>query len=202
MFDAQSIFEACAATTDTSSHVESIQGPHYDPLSSNVFARCTESLVSWWLFWLVWWLARSWALVTDCEAYVFTPSMLAGSCSYILIDWASSQQPGPLCLTRSGWGGFAYSLDETSMKMRGRPSLILAWHWLPGQQGLDCSAKWLHSIWSLRHSMTCVITQNNTGYNKADCCISALLDWPTIEYWEFFCKLGEVSIASTAACSP
>lgn len=31
-----------------------------------------------------------------------------------------------LCLTRSGWGGFAYSLDETSMKMRGRPSLILA----------------------------------------------------------------------------
>lgn len=186
MFDARSIFEAYAATTDTSSHVESIQGPHYDPLSSNVFARCTESLVSWWLFWLVWWLARSWALVTDCGAYVFTPSMLAGSCSYILIDWASSQQPGPLCLTRSGWGGFAYSLDETSMKMRGRPSLILAWHWLPGQQGLDCSAKWLHSIWSLRHGMTCVITQNNTGYNKADCCISLLLDWTTTECWEFF----------------
>lgn len=99
--------------------------PHYDPPSSNVFARCTKSLVSWWLFRLVWWLARSWAPMKDCEAYVFTPSMLAGSCSYIPIDWASSQQPSPLCLTRSGWGGFAYSLDEMSMKIRGRPSPLL-----------------------------------------------------------------------------
>lgn len=180
---------------------QSIRAPHYDPPSSNVFARCTESLVSWWLFWLVWWLARSWALVTDCEAYVFTPSMLAGSCSYILIDWASSQQPSPLCLTRSGWGGFAYSLDEMSMKMRGRPSLIQAWHWLPGQQGSDCFAKWLHSIWSLRHSV-CAITQNNRGYTKANCCVSALLDWPTLEYWEFFCILDEGSIASIVVCSP
>lgn len=91
----------------------------------------------------------------------------------------------------------------------GRPSLMQACHWLPGQQGSDCSAKWLHSIWSLRHSMICVITQNNTrygieslSYNKANCCISALLDWPTLECWEFFCILDEVSIASTAACSP
>lgn len=65
-------------------------------------------------------------VVTDCDVDVFTSSMLTGSCSYVLIDWVSSQQPVLLCLTRSGWGGFAYSLDETSMKMRGRPSLILA----------------------------------------------------------------------------
>lgn len=109
-----------------SSPVQSIYIPHYDPPSSNVFARCTKSLVSWWLFQLVWWLAWSWAPVTDCEAYVFTPSTLAGSRSYILIDWALSQQPSPLCLTGSGWGGFACSLNETSMKMRGRPSPILA----------------------------------------------------------------------------
>lgn len=113
--------------------------PSLRPPSSDVFARCTKSLVSRWLFGIVWWLARSWALVTDCEAYVFTPSMLAGSWGSILIDWASSQQPSPLCLTRSGWGGFAYSLDETSMKMKGRPPLIQAWHWPPGQQAF-CAA--------------------------------------------------------------
>jgi len=65
-------------------------------------------------------------VVTDCDVDVFTSSVLTGSCSYVLIDWVSSQQPPLLCLTRSGWGGFAYSLDETSMKMRRRPSLILA----------------------------------------------------------------------------
>lgn len=77
-------------------------------------------------FRLVWWRARSWARWRTCKAHVFTPSMLAGSRSYISIDWTSSQQPSPLCLTRSGRGGFAYSLDETSMKMRGRPSPLLA----------------------------------------------------------------------------
>lgn len=65
-------------------------------------------------------------MVTDCDVDVFTSSVLTGSCSRVLIDWVSSQQPAFLCLTGSGWGGFAYSLDETSMKMRGRPSLILA----------------------------------------------------------------------------
>ena len=65
-------------------------------------------------------------MVTGCDVDVFTSSVLTGSCSYVLIDWVSSQQPSLLCLTRSGWGGFAYSLNETSMKMRGRPSLILA----------------------------------------------------------------------------
>lgn len=65
-------------------------------------------------------------MVTDCDVDVFTSTVLTGSCSCVLIDWVSSQQPALLCLTRSGRGGFAYSLDETSMKMRGRPSLILA----------------------------------------------------------------------------
>lgn len=65
-------------------------------------------------------------VVTDCDVDVFTSSALTGSYSCVLIDWVSSQQPALLCLTRSGWGGFAYSLDEMSMKMRGRPSLILA----------------------------------------------------------------------------
>ena len=65
-------------------------------------------------------------VVTDCDVDVFTSSVLTGSCSSILIDWVSSQQPALLCLTGSSWGGFAYSLDEVSMKMRGRPSLILA----------------------------------------------------------------------------
>ena len=64
--------------------------------------------------------------MTDCDVDVFTSSVLTGSCSSVLIDWVSWRQPALLCLTRSGWGGFAYSLDETSMKMRGRPSLILA----------------------------------------------------------------------------
>lgn len=65
-------------------------------------------------------------MVTDCDVDVFTPCTLTGSCSYVLIDWVPSRQPAALCLTRSGWGGFACSLDETSMKMRGRPSPILA----------------------------------------------------------------------------
>lgn len=65
-------------------------------------------------------------MVTDCDADVFTASVLTGRCSEALTDWLSSQEPALLCLIPSGWGGFAYSLDETSMKMRGRPSLILA----------------------------------------------------------------------------
>lgn len=65
-------------------------------------------------------------MVTECDVDVFTSSVLTGSCSYILTDWVSSRQPALLCLILSGWGGFAYSLDETSMKMRRRPSLILA----------------------------------------------------------------------------
>lgn len=65
-------------------------------------------------------------MVTDCDVDVFTSSLLSGSSSCVLIDWVSSQRPASLCLRRSGWGVFACSLDETSMKMRRRPSLILA----------------------------------------------------------------------------
>lgn len=42
------------------------------------------------------------------------------------MSWLTGPQPELLCLTRSCWRGFAYSLDETSMKMSRRPSLILA----------------------------------------------------------------------------
>lgn len=111
------------------------------------------------------------ALVTDCEAYVFTPSMLAGCSSHIPIDWASPQQPSPLCLTRSCWGGFAYSLDETSMKMRGRPSAFLADIGSPGDRARSPQrSKRSHLIWShvfLGHifetlATKCIIVQTIT----------------------------------------
>lgn len=142
-----------------SSPDQSIYIPHWDPPSSNVFAGCAKSLVSWWLFRLVWWAAWSWAPLTDWEAHVFTPSMLAGSRSYIPIDWASSQQPSPLCLTRSGRGGFAYSLDETSMKMRGRPSLVLA-DIGRRSSAFDTKPRFLWHIFETV-SMKCAIIQNN-----------------------------------------
>lgn len=44
-------------------------------------------------------------MVTDCDVDVFTSSLLTGSCSRVLIDWVSSQQPAFLCLTGSGWEG-------------------------------------------------------------------------------------------------
>lgn len=65
-------------------------------------------------------------VVADCDVDVFASPVLTGSCSFALIDCVSSQQPALLCLTRSTWGGFAYSLNEMSMKMRRGPSLILA----------------------------------------------------------------------------
>lgn len=46
------------------------------------------------------------------------------------MSWLTGPRPALLCLTRSGvGGGFAYSLNETSMKMTGRPSPNLGWHW-------------------------------------------------------------------------
>lgn len=115
--------------------------------------------------------------------------MLAGSWGPILIDWASSQQPSPLCLTRSGWGGFAYSLDETSMKMKGRPPLIQAWHWLPGQQAF-CAALQNGCIcyeasdkaWTVLLPKIIEACHWTLSYGKADCCISVLLDWHTLHW--------------------
>lgn len=145
-----------------SSPVQSLYFPHYDPLSSNVFARCTKSLVSWWLFRLVWWLARSWAPVTDCEAYVFTPSMLAGSRSYPdrlgLIPAAKPSLFNPVRLGRvcllARW-----NIHEDEGKTFFNPGQ----HWRPGRQSsaFDTEPRLLWHI-SETLSMKCVIIQTNS----------------------------------------
>lgn len=81
----------------------------------------------------------------------------------IPIDWASSQQPSHLCLTRSGWGGFAYSLDETSIEDEGKTFSNPGRHWRPGQQSsaFDTEPRLLWHI-SETQSMKRVIIQTNS----------------------------------------
>lgn len=55
------------------------------------------------------------------------PAPLRGGSSYVLIDWA----PASVALFNTGRVGtrFAYSLNEMSSEMTGRPSPNLGWHW-------------------------------------------------------------------------
>lgn len=124
---ARPIGEVCAAPADTSSPVQSIYVSQQDtpprPLTCLQVAQSHLSVGNFPGLFDDWPRAEGrWQIVglmylpPPCWQEAAAPSWSTGPHP---ISWA-------LCLTRSGWGGFAYSLNETSMKMRGRPSLILA----------------------------------------------------------------------------